>query len=192
MPSPAVQNPAQKMIEASPLKHPGLPAARWLDAHAKAPSTEGFIALLAAFRATGGTAPAATVARFLEEHPGGQAVSLAQRVFTKQLFGFDWRANFWIPMFQLRADDLALKVAPQRVRAALPSTWSGWTLACWFAAPHPQLDGGRPVDALTDDFDAVLRAASSRQFAAISSPSLGAPMWTGAPVWRERRASARV
>jgi hypothetical protein len=148
--------------------------------------------LLEAFRATGGTAPGATVARLLEDHQSGEVVSLAKRVFTKQLFGFDWRGNFWIPMFQLRADDLAVKLEPQRVRAALPSEWSGWTLACWFAAPNPRLNGRSPVNALDADFDAVVRAATSREFSEIASSSHGAQAWAGAPVWRERRASARV
>ncbi len=144
-------------------------AARWQERSADPPHTEAFIELLEAFRATGGTAPGCAVARLLEEHQGGDAVGLAdqggraaglaKQVFTRELFGFNWRSNFWIPMFQFRSDDLAVKVEPQQVRAALPSEWSGWAVACWFAAPHIQLEGRRPVDALDADFDDVLRAA---------------------------------
>ena len=197
MTSPTVQNPAQKMFEASPRSNQALPSTSWFDARSKTPitdppSTEGFIALLEAFRSSGGTVPGATVARLLEEHQGGLAVSLAKRVFTRELFGFDWRANFWIPMFQFQFEDLVMKVEPQRVRAALPPQWSGWTVASWFASPNMQLDGRSPVDALDADFDAVLHAASSCEFAEIASPSQRAQSWAGAPVWRERRASARV
>jgi hypothetical protein len=144
---------------AQPVKH--WHEGPWQEVSADAPHAQAFIELLEAFRATGGTAPGSAVARLLEEHQGGHAVSLAKRVFMRELFGFDWRCNFWIPMFQFRSDDLAVKVEPQRVRAALPSEWSGWTVACWFAAPLIQLEGRSPVDALDADFNGVLRAAKS-------------------------------
>jgi hypothetical protein len=74
--------------------------------------TRGFVALLEAFRTTGGTAP-----------------GLANLIHTGQVFGFEWCASLWIPMFQFAADDLALKPGAQRVRAELPPLWSGWQLA---------------------------------------------------------------
>ena len=62
-------------------------------------------------------------------------------------------------MSQLDADDLVLKVGAQRVRAQLPSLWSGWTLAFRFAAPNTRLDGSSPADMLDSDINAVLHAA---------------------------------
>lgn len=205
MTSPDVPNPKPNMAEqmadasfgrgAQPLRQPGSNA--FSKAYSDAPSTDGFIALLEAFRATGGTAPGAMVARLLEEHQGGRTVSLAKRVFTHQLFGFDWRANFWIPMFQFRTGDLGVKPTAQQVRAALPADWSGWTVACWFAAPNLQLDGVSPVDALDRDFDAVLQAAgwchaseASRAGQWLVAPEVP-PVWAGSPLWRERRAHVR-
>ncbi len=64
-------------------------------------------------------------------------------------------------MFQFDADDLALKVGAQRVRAQLPSPWSGWTVASWFATPNARLDGRSPVDMIDSRLDAVARAARS-------------------------------
>ena len=214
MTSPDVPKPlpdmAEKMADASfgrgayGVRQPGSGAHldAHLDRHSSAysdvPSTEGFIALLEAFRATGGTAPGAMVARLLEEHQSGHSVSLAKRVFTHQLFGFDWRANFWIPMFQFRAHDLSVKPTAQLVRAALPAGWSGWTVACWFAAPNLQLDGSSPVDALDGDFDAVLQAASLGESSEASRAgrwqlaSDAPPAWAGPPLWRERRAHVRL
>jgi len=133
----------------------GLP----LGADFEVPSRRGFIALLGAFRATGGTAPGGIVGRLLEEHRVGNAVSLAKLIYTGQVFGFEWRASLWIPMFQFDADDLALKEGVQRVRAELPSQWSGWTLAAWFAEPNAWLEGRSPVDVLDSDLQAVMRAA---------------------------------
>ncbi len=127
------------------------------------PSGRGFITLLEAFRATGGTAPGEVVARVLQEHQPGTATSLATLLDTGQVFGLAWRSSLWIPMFQFAADDLAVKPGAQEVRAELPPGWSGWTLACWFAKGNPLLEGQRPADALDSDLAAVLRAARSLQ-----------------------------
>lgn len=138
----------------------------------KLPSGRGFVALLEAFRATGGTAPGEVVARLLEEHRVGNAVSLAQFIYTGQVFGFEWRESLWIPMFQFDADDLRLKAAVQRVRAALPTQASGWAVASWFAEPNEHLDGCRPVDRLEPDLKAVLQAAR----ATVSAGSAASPL----------------
>jgi hypothetical protein len=140
-------------------------------------SGRGFIALLEAFRATGGTAPGEVVGRLLEEHKVGNATSLAKLVYTGQVFGFEWRASLWIPMFQFDADDLTLTAGAQLVRAELPSLWPGWTLACWFAAPSAQLGGRCPADMIDSDLAAVLRTARS-----VDSPegfALGPPRVRG-------------
>jgi len=125
------------------------------------PSGRGFIALLEAFRATGGTAPGEIVGRLLEEHQVGNAVSLAKLIYTGQAFGFEWRDSLWIPMFQFDANDLALKASAQNVRAELPSLWSGWQVASWFAAPNARLDGHSPADRFDSDLEAVLKAAQA-------------------------------
>jgi hypothetical protein len=134
---------------------------RELGADFDVPSGRGFIALLEAFRATGGTAPGEIVGRLLEEHQIGNAVSLAKLIYTGQAFGFEWRDSLWIPMFQFDANDLALKTSAQSVRAELPSLWSGWHVASWFAAPNARLDGRSPVDRLDSDLEAVVQSAKS-------------------------------
>jgi hypothetical protein len=135
-----------------------------------APSGCGFIALLDAFRASGGTVPGEIIGRLLEDHRAGNGVSLAKCLYTGQVFGFEWRSSLWIPMFQFNADDLSIKPGPQRVRAELPSLWTGWMLASWFAAPNARLDARRPVDLLDSDLDAALRAARSWKSLPQSAP----------------------
>jgi hypothetical protein len=130
------------------------------------PDSNGFIALLEAFRATGGTAPGEIVGRLLEEHQAGDTVSLARLIHSGQVFGFEWRASLWIPMFQFDADDLSLKPDAQSVRAELPSLWSGWTTASWFAAPNSLLGDLCPADMLLADPQAALQAARSLASAA--------------------------
>jgi hypothetical protein len=140
------------------------------------PSSRGFIALLEAFRGTGGTAPGEIVGRLLEEHLVGQPTSLATLVHSGQAFGFAWRANLWLPMFQFDGDHLGLKVGVQRVRAHFPSLWSGWTVASWFAAPNVCLAGRCPADVFDADAEAVLRAAL-----ALHSPATPAARLRAAP-----------
>ncbi len=125
------------------------------------PSGHDFIALLAAFRASGGTAPGAIVAHLLEDRHAGAVPGLAELIYSEQVFGFAWRAGLWIPMFQFRAGDLSIQTGPQEVRAALPRTSSGWRVAAWFASPNDRLHGARPVDLIDEDLNAVLGAARS-------------------------------
>lgn len=125
------------------------------------PSGRGFIALLEAFRATGGTAPGEVVGRLLDAHDAGNPTSLAKLIATGQVFGFAWRACLWIPMFQFDAHDLRLKAGAQRIRAQLPVLWSDWTVASWFAQASVRLEGRSPADALDADLEAVMRAARS-------------------------------
>lgn len=125
------------------------------------PNGRGFVNLLEAFRASGSTAPGDIVACLLEDHHAGEAASLAKLVHSSQVFGFEWRGSFWIPMFQFNANDLSTAADPQTVRAELPELWSGWTVAMWFAMPNARLQGHRPVDLLTTNFDAVLQAAQA-------------------------------
>jgi hypothetical protein len=125
------------------------------------PSGHGFIALLAAFRASGGTAPATIVAPLLEDRHAGGVPGLAELVYREQVFGFAWRASLWIPMFQFRAGDLSVQTGPQQVRAALPWTANGWHVAAWFASPNACLQGARPVDLIEEDLSTVLGAARS-------------------------------
>lgn len=126
------------------------------------PSGRGFIALLEAFRPSGGTAPGEVVGHLLKEHRVGDAVSLARLIHTDQVFGFEWRRSLWIPMFQFDANDLGLKARVQQLREELPPPASGWALAWWFAGPNERLGGCRPIDLLETDFEAVLHAARAR------------------------------
>ena len=101
-----------------------------------APSGVGFVDLLEAFRASGGTAPGHIVGGLLADQHADEVASLARLLRSRELFGFEWRRSLWIPMFQFNADDLSIAPAPQAVRAELPQLWSGWTVAMWFAMPN--------------------------------------------------------
>ena len=143
--------------------------------NAQIPNGRDFIAMLEAFRASGGAAPGSVLSRLLEEYRVRDPVSLAELVYAGQVFGFEWRANLWIPMFQFEAGDLAVKSSAQRVRAQLPLL-SGWALALWFASPNALLHGDIPANVLDSDIEPVMAAARSAGSAELSwipdSPAL--------------------
>ena len=125
------------------------------------PDGSQFIALLQAFRSTGGTTTEKVVSGLLSEHRYAGNDSLNSLIGAGQVFGFVWRRDLWIPMFQFDTDLLSIKPAVQEVRASLPASWSGWTTASWFAHPQDALCGGRPVDLLDDDLEALIAAAAA-------------------------------
>ena len=125
------------------------------------PSSRGFIALLEAYRATGGMAPANFLLRSLQEHQRGDIGQLARLIVERRIFVLSWRGDSWIPMFQFEGHDLSCKTAPALVRAELTGLDSGWAIANWFAQPNARLDGRRPVNALDSDLAAVLDVARS-------------------------------
>ena len=100
---------------------------------------------------------------------------MAKLIYTGQAFGFEWRDSLWIPMFQFDANDLALKASAQSVRAELPSSWSGWNVATWFAAPNARLDGRSPADRLDSDLETLVVVARSVEAVGAFSPPLARP-----------------
>ena len=123
------------------------------------PSSRRFIALLEAYRATGGMAPGNFLCQSLQEHQRGELGQLARLIGDRRLFVLDWRGDSWIPMFQFDADDLSCKPGPARVRAELGGLDSGWAVASWFARPNAQLEGRMPVEIVDVDLGAVVDAA---------------------------------
>ncbi|MBC7665447.1 MAG: hypothetical protein H7276_16940, partial [Caulobacter sp.] len=126
------------------------------------PSSRRFIALLEAYRATGGMAPGNFLCQSLQQHQRGELGQLARLIGDRRLFVHDWRGDSWIPMFQFDADDLCCKPGPALVRAELAGLDSGWAVASWFARPNAQLEGRMPVDIVDLDLEAVVDAARCR------------------------------
>ena len=125
------------------------------------PSSRGFIAMLEAYRATGGMAPGNFLCQSLQEHQRGDLGQLAHLIRDRRIFVLDWRGDSWIPMFQFDAGDLSCRTGPALVRAELAGLDSGWAIATWFAQPNAMLDGCRPVNLMDSDLAAVLQAARS-------------------------------
>ena len=131
------------------------------------PTSDGFAALLAAYRATGGTARGDDVARLLEDHGIGDFIGLARLIASGEVFDFEWRNTLWIPMFQFEPRDLSVKVSTQQVLKTLGTGFEGWSCAAWFARPNSWLNNRAPVDLLGTHLAEVLEAARTDRFIAV-------------------------
>ena len=126
------------------------------------PSSRGFIAMLEAYRATGGLAPGNFLCQSLQENQRGDLGHLARLIVDRRIFVLDWRGDSWIPMFQFDDHDLSCRPGPALVRAELEGLACGWAIAAWFAEPNPLLEGRRPVNLVAADLPHVLHAARCR------------------------------
>jgi len=133
-----------------------------------APTHDRFTALRVAFRQSGGIAQGDDLARLWEDHRLGDTASLGRLIAHHDVFGFDYRESFWVPMFQFDLRDLSLTYGAAPVIAMLADVFDGWMLASWFVLPNPFLDDQRPVDSLDATPARVLSAAHEAHAARIS------------------------
>lgn len=136
------------------------------DSHAELPSDRDFVDMLAAYRATGGIVRTDDLARLLKDRPRVGMASLASLIRAGDVFGFEWRRSYWLPMFQFELRDLAVRSAPRQVIAELAADFDGLGLALWFAQPNSWLCDRRPVDLLNSQLNDVLDAARADRFIA--------------------------
>ena len=124
-----------------------------------------FAAMRADYRAHGGLAGGDDLAYLLEDCGRGSFASLARKVVAGEVFGFEWRRTFWIPMFQF-TEDLDVKPGLKAVLAELASEYDGRRLAEWFVEPNGWLEERRPIDVLDANPQDVLQAARADRFVA--------------------------
>lgn len=128
------------------------------------PSSRGFVMMLEAFRASGGTTRAEDLASFLQARHQGDRARLLARIANGELIAFPWRHTHWLPMFQFDLRELGLLSGPRQVMSELAGEFDGWQLAAWFAEPNAWLAGRSPVQAIDSDLPAVLEAARADRF----------------------------
>lgn len=125
-----------------------------------------FVALLPAFRSTGGLATGSEVrARYERRRPDGLS-NLARRIAAVQLISFEWNANLWLPMFQFDLETMEMAKGPHAIVRELDGVLDGWEITKWFAAPHVSLRGMAPLHALASDLAGAIDAARLDRFIA--------------------------
>jgi hypothetical protein len=124
--------------------------------------------MLSGYRPSGGLIRSSALSRLLDDWHRGRCAGLAQLVATDEIFGFNWHAESWIPMFQFDGD-LSVKPALSRVLTELKPMVDEWALAAWFIQPNPWLQTKQPVDLLDSDLPAVMDAARNGRSIAVGS-----------------------
>jgi hypothetical protein len=130
------------------------------------PTDRDFLAMRTIYRATGGMARSDDLSRLLADHRSADCLSLARLVLLGDVFGFEWRDVFWIPMFQFDLRDMSVKHNPRTVVNELATEFDGWTIALWFSEANHWLGEARPVDLLEANLPAVLKAARADRIVA--------------------------
>jgi hypothetical protein len=124
-----------------------------------------FVALLNAFRRSGGLAQAPeVVARFKRQ--GTIDVSpLASWLLKRQVISVEWQSKIWLPLFQFSPVGMELRPGLDSVLAELVVRYDEWDLADWFAQPNVWLSDSAPADVLAVAAPAVLVAARAARCA---------------------------
>jgi hypothetical protein len=129
-------------------------------------SDQAFLALLAAYRGSGGLAHAEELACLLERRSGLDGGHLARWRTERRVVGFGWQSHTWLPRFQFELSGLLPDPGVTDVLGVLGTVFDDWQTACWFARPHPALDMRAPAQAIAGDLPAVLRTARGDRFVA--------------------------
>lgn len=159
-----VSNPALPPRGGAPHCHshePAVPARR-----PAADSDDAFVAMLAAYRGSGGLARADEVVALLERGGLAGIATLARWIVARSVIHFEWQQQTWLPWFQFQRADHQPDPALHAVFAELGSVYDLWDMAHWFARPNSALAGGVPLQLIASDADAVLQAARADRYIA--------------------------
>lgn len=124
-----------------------------------------FVAMLRSFRETGGLARGDEVAELLAHRGTGDVSRLARWIVSRDVIGFDWRGELWVPLFQFELGGMTLRTGVAQVTQELAPEFDPWALAVWFSTPNAWLSDRSPAEAVGDDVVAVTEAARADRFA---------------------------
>lgn len=163
-------------MQTAPASNPAPALRAWLAPHARdiepraharafqAEADDAFVAMLGAYRCSGGLARVDDVVTLLEGSGRAGVATLARWIVERSVISFEWQQQTWLPWFQFKRADRVPAPALRAVLAELAPVCDGWAVAHWFTRPHPALAGGAPVDLIASDPNAVLQAARVETF----------------------------
>jgi hypothetical protein len=131
------------------------------------PSDEGFISMLDRYRASGGIASGTELAERKTQCEDSGLAALAKLILSGEVFSFEWRGNFWIPLFQFNSHDLSTRHCVGQVLRELSNVFDGWTLAVWFIQANAWIEHKKPIDLLDSDLPKVIHAARADRYVAL-------------------------
>lgn len=120
-----------------------------------------------AFIASGGLRSVGELTRGKDKHSRTRFAQIARWIATREIIGFMWQAEPWVPMFQFDAGPLLQpRQDLQPLFGLLVPLYDAWEMANWFARPNPWLSGHKPVDVCAGNLSAVLDVAHLEHFIA--------------------------
>ena len=125
-----------------------------------------FVAMLNAYRGSGGLARDGELVALSRHRSGPDADTLAKWIAEREVIGFEWQSRTWLPVFQFNLFDMTRPPALEQVLAELNPVYDSWELANWFAQPNPWLADRVPAETLELDPFSVLQAARASRFIA--------------------------
>lgn len=125
-----------------------------------------FIAMLDAYRGSGGLARAQEVVALFKRRGGSDLATLASWIVNKKVICFEWQSKMWLPLFQFNRLNMAPQPGLSQVLAQLIPDHDGWALAKWFAQPNAWLGDRTPAALLDLDPPAVLNASRAARLIA--------------------------
>ena len=131
------------------------------------PTPLGFVALLSAYRPTGGTVRADDLSRHVRSEEPGHLTNLARKLVSGSILSYSWRQTLWVPLFQFSPNSSAVRSDVTRVMDELAGAFDSWEIAVWFVQPNSWLKGQRPLDVLDRLGADVLQAARADRFVAM-------------------------
>jgi hypothetical protein len=124
---------------------PALRESLWIHSE---PTGYDFDLMVERYRNSGGITSADTLARLLDDNL--RQLSLASLLNERDVFGFHWLDEFWVPMFQFD-DELTPRGEIRRILVELDGLFTSngnWPLARWFIEPCGFLQERKPLDVL--------------------------------------------
>lgn len=135
-----------------------------------------------AFTGSGGLRSVGELAHRHDAHSRTRFAHIARWIATREIIGFMWQAEPWVPMFQFDAGPrLQPRRALQPLFGLLVPLYDAWEMANWFARPNQWLSGHRPVDDCAGHLSSVLDVAHLEHFIA-----------TGKTPWQHPAATRRI
>ncbi len=125
---------------------------------------ERFVALLDAYRASGGLGRGDEAVSVLRGAGQGDLPTLARWVSDGDVLCLSWQREIWLPLFQFGKRASASWGQLRQSIQELHAVYDAWELAEWFVQPHAVLNDETPVSKISTDGPAVLQAARAERF----------------------------
>lgn len=133
---------------------------------AAAPQDSLFIALLNAFRSSGGLQRLSALQAIRSSSWDDDVIeALPARVADRSVLGITWNREAWVPNFQFDGHG-ATKLPAATAFLELTPSHDPWELAAWFVTPSTWLQHVRPIDLLEMAPTRVLEAARADRYVA--------------------------